>query len=115
MVIYHEVVLNVDLLVLRQFFQFHPIQQGFIDAIGNAASERGCVVVLLDFPDGHGIHTAWEGAIYAAGKSAHGSAVTGGRSELTRVIVTLVTLGSGFHQHVDDAGQVSVSPLLASL
>src|SRR5260370_5111997 len=86
-----------------------------MDAIGNEASERGCVVVLLDVPGGHGNRTAWEGAISAAGKSAHGSAVTGDRSQLTRIIVTLVTLGSGFHQHVDDAGQVSVSPLLASL
>ena len=48
-----------------QLCQLKTVEQCLVDTIGDATSECGGVVVLLDFPDRDRVDPFWEGAVDA--------------------------------------------------
>ena len=86
-----------------EFLQFHPVEQGFIHAVSHTASERRCVVVLLNLPDSDGIDRARKGTIDASGQRAERLPVSGNRREFLRIKITRELANVRMDQHVDDA------------
>ena len=56
---------DANLFAGIQFFQFHAVQQRFIDAVGDSAAEGRRVVILFHFPNRDRVYHGWKGAIHA--------------------------------------------------
>ena len=56
--------------VLSEFFKFHSIEQGLVDAVGDPAPKGRRVVILLNLPYGDRIYGAGKRTIHATRKRA---------------------------------------------